>query len=270
MYIKKCFLSRGMRLKNPLGKWLRSDDKWPWYYSKDYDCLYHISEHGCLEFSRIPHRSHRLIFTKKGIPTDSISKLYRATVFSKGNQWICSGFDDILMNQTNQPSTNQSFFDHLMNLPPHDRWFMEHLDMIDQGVTIAQAQRNREAIAVSDGSFKNEYGTATWVIEGDSSYGRLCGKVIAPGGSRDHSPYRSELTGIYSILIMVNKLCEYYEISDGEIELACDGLSALDKAFSYVSILHVDDSNYDLLGATTSMETLPSSLEISTCSWPPG
>ncbi len=48
---------------------------------------------------------------------------------------------------------------------------------------------------------------------------------------------------------MVNKLCEYYEILDGEIELACDGLSALDKAFSYVSILHVDDSNYDLLGA---------------------
>jgi hypothetical protein len=41
--------------------------------------------------------------------------------------------------------------------------------MIDQGVTIAQALRSREAIAVSDGSFKNEYGTAAWVIEGDSS-----------------------------------------------------------------------------------------------------
>jgi hypothetical protein len=50
---------------------------------------------------------------------------------------------------------------------------MEHLDMVDQGVNIAQALRSREVIAVSDGSFKNEYGTAAWVIEGDSSYGTI-------------------------------------------------------------------------------------------------
>ncbi len=120
--------------------------------------------------------------------------------------------------------------------------------MEDQGVTITQALKHREAIAVSDGSFKNEYGTAAWVIEGESSDSRMCDQVIAPGGPQDQSPYRSELTGIYSILLMVNKLCQYYEIKDGEIELACDGLSAHDKAFSYVSILHVDDSNYRLLG----------------------
>jgi hypothetical protein len=46
---------------------------------------------------------------------------------------------------------------------------------------------------------------------------------------------------------MVNKLCEYYEITGSEIELACNGLSALDKALSYASILQVEDSNYDLL-----------------------
>jgi hypothetical protein len=46
---------------------------------------------------------------------------------------------------------------------------------------------------------------------------------------------------------MVNKLCKYYEITGSEIELAFNGLSALNKAFSYASILHVDDSNYDLL-----------------------
>lgn len=53
----------------------------------------------------------------------------------------------------------------------------------------------------------------------------------------------------WKILIMVNKICEHYEISNSEIELACVGLSALDKVFSYVSILCINDSNYDLLGA---------------------
>jgi hypothetical protein len=71
--IKRCFLSRGMRLKHPLGKWIRSDDKWPWYYSTKYDCLYHIAENGCFEFSRIPHCSSRLIFTKNGIPVTLLS-----------------------------------------------------------------------------------------------------------------------------------------------------------------------------------------------------
>ncbi len=48
---------------------------------------------------------------------------------------------------------------------------------------------------------------------------------------------------------MVNRIGKSYGISDGEIEFSCDGLSAIDKAFSFVSLLHVDNSNYDLLGA---------------------
>jgi hypothetical protein len=50
-------------------------------------------------------------------------------------------------------------------------------------------------------------------------------------------------------MIMVIKLCDFYDIRESEIELACDGLSALEIAFSYVSVLHVDDPNNDLLGA---------------------
>jgi hypothetical protein len=108
------------------------------------------------------------------------------------------------------------------------------------------------------------------VIKGERSDGRLCGQVIAQGGPRDQSPCCSELTGIYSILPMVNKLCKYYEITDGEIELACDGLSALDKAFSYVSILHVDDQIRTCWELFNTNETFTSQLEILTYSGPPG
>ncbi len=46
---------------------------------------------------------------------------------------------------------------------------------------------------------------------------------------------------------MQKKLCEFFNITQGSIELGCDGLSALDKAFNYVSIINIEDSNYDLL-----------------------
>jgi hypothetical protein len=225
-FIKSCFLSRGMKLQQPLGAWIQHDVKWPWYYSTDTDCLYHNSEGGCKEFSRVPHCSNRMIFMNLGASTEVVPKLYRATVYPKGQRWICSGFDGILTITT--PSRH-TFTEFLVGLPPTERWCMDHLLMDDNGFTIVQALQNREAIAVSDGSFKNEYGTAAWVIEGADSHGRILGQVIAPGGPSDHSPYRSELTGIYSIMIMVNRLCEFYDIKEGENELACDGLSALDK-----------------------------------------
>ncbi len=63
--------------------------------------------------------------------------------------------------------------------------------MADKGLTIATAIRNCEAIAVSDGSFKDGYGTAAWVLEGGDCRGRIVGQVIAPGDEQDHLAYRS-------------------------------------------------------------------------------
>jgi hypothetical protein len=62
-----------------------------------------------------------------------------------------------------------------------------------------------------------------------------------PGGPTDHSPYHIEHTGIFSLMKMVEKICQFYSINEGLIEIACDGLSANDKAFSYMSMLNVDD-----------------------------
>ncbi len=75
------------------------------------------------------------------------------------------------------------------------------------------------------------------------------GQVIAPGDSQDYSAYRSKLAGIFSIMVAVDKLCSFYGITAGEITLGCDGLSALNRAFSFVSILHPNEPSYDLLGA---------------------
>jgi hypothetical protein len=54
--------------------------------------------------------------------------------------------------------------------------------MTDDSICIATALKIREAIAASDGSFKDEYGSAAWVIEGGDSQGRIIVRVIAPQG----------------------------------------------------------------------------------------
>ncbi len=69
----------------------------------------------------------------------------------------------------------------------------------------AEAIRNCTAVAVSDGSFKEGYGTAAWVIEGETEDSQLLGRIIAPGGQHNQSPYRSELTGILAAIIMIKK-----------------------------------------------------------------
>jgi hypothetical protein len=67
------------------------------------------------------------------------------------------------------------------------------------------------------------------VIEGETLYGRLLGKVIAPGGPHDQSTYRSEIAGIAAKVFFVNKICEFFYTGTGGIEFACDGLSALNR-----------------------------------------
>jgi hypothetical protein len=59
--------------------------------------------------------------------------------------------------------------------------------MQDNGEILAQARMQREAIAINDGLFKDQYGPAAWVIEGSSLVGRLVGAVIPSGASKDDS-----------------------------------------------------------------------------------
>jgi len=111
-------------------------------------------------------------------------------------------------------------------------------------------------MAISDGSFKDTYGTAAWTIGVTDGDQYISGQVICPGDGTDHSSYRSELTGIYVILAITNQLCEYYDIQEGAIEIGCDGLSALQTSFDYGPHLSYDISNYDLIGAIYHMRKM--------------
>ena len=88
-----------------------------------------------------------------------------------------------------------------------------------------------KAVAVSDGSFKEEFGTACWIIENELGTERIIGLIDIPGSKKDHDAYRSELGGLYGIVTAVDILVEISKLKEGGIEIGCDGMSALNRAF---------------------------------------
>ena len=78
---------------------------------------------------------------------------------------------------------------------------------------------NGTAIGVSDGSFKDQFGTASWVIENARGTQRITGNGLIPGHHTDHSAYRSEIGELYGLVLMTELMKEVWGISGGGITL---------------------------------------------------
>jgi hypothetical protein len=100
---------------------------------------------------------------------------------------------------------------------------------------------------VSDGSFKESFGTAAWTIN-ISDQCVLNGHCITPGNPSDQSAFRSELTGIYGIACTIWYLYRKYGIA-GYIIVGCDGLSALLQAQKAVDFVNPNSPQFDIIMA---------------------
>jgi hypothetical protein len=118
--------------------------------------------------------------------------------------------------------------------------------MEDDGIALRQAIQSFDAIAVSDGSYQDSFGSAAWVLEGTTDKGRITGEVGTPRDSESQSSYRSKLKGLYYIVLTVSTLCAHYGLTEGGITVGCDGESALEQAFGQTEITLADPC-YDLL-----------------------
>ena len=110
---------------------------------------------------------------------------------------------------------------------------------------VANAIRTGKCIGVSDGSFKDEFGTACWIIQGEDAVSQIKCPLVVPGLSSTHSPYWSELAGIYGMVTMIETLRKFHGISEGSVEIGCDGLLALRHAMQRPKM-----PQFDLLAAT--------------------
>ena len=84
---------------------------------------------------------------------------------------------------------------------------------------------------MSDGSFKNNRWTAACIIEANkNNNSRIYAVCDTHGNSTDQSPYRSELGGIYMMMLVIQGVIRYHGITQGSIELGLDGKKVMEQA----------------------------------------
>ena len=74
------------------------------------------------------------------------------------------------------------------------------------------------------------------------------GLIDVPGHDDEHDAYRSEIAGLYGIVMAVSMLVKIGNISGARIEVGCDGLSALHRSFwANEEDISCTNAHFDLL-----------------------
>jgi hypothetical protein len=129
-------------------------------------------------------------------------------------------------------NTKTTLEDHIHD---NDQWAVRSLQHKGNGQYIAQALISGKAVAVCDGSYKDQFGTAGFVIQfGNSPESRVTGAHVTPGHPEEINPYRSELGGILAIVIIVDAIASFHDIQEGTIELGCDCKSGITAIFTHI------------------------------------
>jgi len=123
---------------------------------------------------------------------------------------------------------------HLANLPPDTKWVFSHTDIQGQGPLLAKTIAHKPIIAVSNGSYKDQQGTATWVFYKPSNLSMAIshGTLTTLGSQDTQGSYQSKLAGIYGIITTIATLCQFYQIQHGTGQVICNGDLPSNAAFT--------------------------------------
>ena len=138
----------------------------------------------------------------------------------------------------------------LDGLPADLKWAITHIHILDNGVSLAQAIIDGSAVAVSDASYKDLFGTAALVIEGPPSSHRANAVNITPGPIKEGDSTRCETGGLIGIMVLTMAICTVHKVTTGSIVIACDNINSIrifqpdfvpdpnEESFDLVSCLH--------------------------------
>ena len=116
----------------------------------------------------------------------------------------------------------------------NNHWAIRSLNCPGNGVMLAQALIQGTAIAICNESYKDQFGTAGFVLQnGFSRESRIVGANVTPGHPNNQNPYRSKIGGMAAIIIVVKSLTLLYDIQSGTIKLGCDCASGLTAIFEH-------------------------------------
>jgi hypothetical protein len=244
---------RHLRLRQALGPWMqRTSATWKWWkhpttralYERDYDGSWRKWTRTHRRFPQDKYKSPSNIETAF-LPTN----LIRASVtHSSRSPYITVTSTGESINKENVEETPETLQERIEKLPTATKWALQHMEISDNGVAIADAIRRGSAIAVSDGGLKFGLGTAAFVLEGDTSQGRIRGVNEVPGPIRDGDSHRCEMAGLYAVCALVKEICMLHSIQEGRVKVYCDNVTAL-EVLEQDFLPNPKRPNFDLVSA---------------------
>ena len=233
--LRQCFLSlqnTQQLLRRPLGPWTGPTPiPWQWFYSPTHDRVYRhnrtTKDYQIFSIQPTRRRLRSSKYTRNGTCNTIPEDAERTTITNQGTFVLCHGSQPTTYT-TKQKATLD---DHI---PVNDKWVVRSLQYKDNGQHIAQAIILGKAIAVCDGSYKDQFGTAGFVIQnGDSPIDRITGANVTPGHPEEMNPYRSKIAGIFAIVVIIEAIARFHDIQEGIIELGCDCESGITAIFTH-------------------------------------
>ena len=234
--LRLCFLTLHMpqqMLRRPLGRWLVPTDQtgWTWFQSHQQSRVYHRQDNNT-DFNvysiiatrrRLCSPKYTATGTGESLPADAeCTTVTQHVTFIRFHGSKPSSY---------KISIQKTIKEHMSD---QDQWAIRSLESTRNGANIAQSIIQGNAIAICDGSYKDQFGTAAFVIQrGASRASRILGANVTPGHPEEQNPYRSEVGGIFAIVITVEALTKVFDIQDGTIEVGCDCESGLTAIFEH-------------------------------------
>ncbi len=260
-------ISTGSKLTRPLGRWTQyPHQQWTWFKHITHPTLYRrdIAEdvwfcYTGTESLQARHTRQTLVQYSDPIPCslpphpdillpstttyigDTLSTTPSSSIFPFPPSPIPSGIWKTC-NVSLIFADTPTFFQRLIGADP---------PTTEDCSTIAEEIRLSTFLACSDGSHNPTLAIAShsWV------FGNGLQQILASGAGPDDghprllSSYRSELGGILSVLYIVHRICQSYNISAGKVVLYCDNKGALRNAFkdNPPGISPTSAADYDIL-----------------------
>lgn len=267
--LKTCFgLSPERRrgCTHKLGAWIESKNKWEWHYHQSTERLYQRNPTGWIEWHHIPgrpSRQTRMNFSYPEIANEVPANLIRASIYKRGELRCLQSLEEepMCLEPAISITTNKvELREAIAELPESAKWAVQECyyrtierdkpPFEDNGETLANAIQSPEGmICISDGSFKDASGTACFTLLGSTKKGSIICPMVVPGEKTVQDAYRAELSGIYGAVVLVHLLCIVHNIQQGNVQVGCDGLSALRRAIDQSGDVNPNTPHFDIIAA---------------------
>jgi hypothetical protein len=245
-------LGRFNNLPRPLGPLFSTEDSFRYFFPLSDNRIYERFNSSWRTYCSIPRPGRNLAqqFTLTEAPLLLLNDLGRASVtqVTANRIAMCS-----YCTETFDPPICLSMSKFGSWLSLETAWILDGLILpLAAGLHIANSIWSGKCIGVSDGSFMRSSltGSAAMTLQGPTSKLAILCSCVCPGFPEDQSAYRSELIGIYQMVLTVYFLCQSFDIPEGLAVLACDGLAAISCFSSCDTPTPCTSKHFDIISAT--------------------